>query len=368
MTRVCNLASKLISIPSYVGPESDEKAIGEFIYQWMKENTNLRVEKQPVQGGRCNIVAFGSGSPRLLLAGHIDTVEPRAGWTTDPRKPVVKNDRLYGLGSADMKGSLAAGLCALAQTRDTAGIMFLAYCDEEYDFAGMKAFVGEYKNKIKPRLIVSLDGAYGAIGNGCRGLIEASFRLRGSSGHAGRPEAGVNAIMAGTNCIAKLKRQLAAKQGDTFLGPTSLNVAYCQGGLDLDGGRYGRQGNNIADIAEFVLDIRPARIGLTAASIRSLLEGYARSAKLRLEDWTIRHDLGSWLSSADELAEQGIAGILRPSQGYIDVQMLWEAFDRVPCCTIGAGNPELAHKPNEYIELADIEELQTTVERMLSQK
>lgn len=368
MTQVLDLARKLISIPSYVGPGCDEQAIGEFIFLWLKENTKLKIEKQPVTGGRFNVIAKGPGEPRILLVGHIDTVEPRAGWSTEPLKTVIKDQRLYGLGASDMKGSLAVGLSFLSSLKDTTDMMFLAYCDEEYDFAGMRAFVREYGGKITPERIVSLDGSYGSIGNGCRGLIEVSFRLRGTSGHAGRPEAGVNAIMTGVNCLSKLKRQLATKYGDPLLGPTTLNVAYCQGGLDLGNSSYGRQGNNIADIVEFVLDIRPARVELTAESVKSLLSDYLRTAKLTLEDWSVRHDLGSWFTPAQELFSRGVTGEYRPSLGYIDVQMLWEAFGRVPCFTIGAGIGELAHKPDEYVPVSNLDELLITCEQLLNRK
>lgn len=314
MNKVVELTKQLISIPSWVGPGSDEQKIGQFIYDWLKSNTSLDVIKQPVQDGRFNVVTTNNSPIRLLLVGHMDTVESRASWTTDPWTPTIKNDRLYGLGSTDMKGSLAAGMVALSKSNNTDGVMFLAYCDEEYDFAGMRVFIEEYRNKIQPKAILSLDGSAGQVGIGCRGLIEVSFRLRGKSGHAGRPDAGVNAITGGINCINKLKRQLATKYSDFTLGPTTLNLAYCQGGLDTGSG-YGRQGNNIADLAEFVLDIRPAKPELTAGKVKSLIKKYLPGTKLILEDFTVRHDLGSWVTSSSELVKFKLDGVLEPSRG-----------------------------------------------------
>lgn len=367
MLDVAELTKQLISIPSWVGTGCDEKNIGAFIYEWLQRNTNLQVIKQPVKDGRFNVIATDGSPTRTVLVGHMDTVEPRAGWTTDPWTPIIKNDRLYGLGATDMKGSLAAGMVALADTPNSRGVMFLAYCDEEYDFAGMRAFIGEYQNKIQPETIYSLDGSAGQVGIGCRGLIEVSFRLRGKSGHAGRPEAGVNAIVSGVNCLNKLKRQLTTKYSDPALGPTSLNLAYCQGGLDTGSG-YGRRGNNIADLAEFVLDIRPANSLLTADRVNKLLLAYAKSAKLTLENWTVRHDLGSWITLKEMLIPQlGQEMRYEPSLGYIDTQMLWETFGRVPCATIGAGNLALAHKPNEYVEIEDLDQTRLNILQIFGQ-
>lgn len=363
---VTDLASELISIPSWVGVGCDEKNIGEFIYQWLLVNTNLNVIKQPVKDGRFNVLAFDDAPTELLLVGHMDTVEPRAGWVTDPFSPTIKNDRLYGLGATDMKGSLAAGLTALTESKSTIGIMLLAYIDEEYDFSGMRQFVKEYKEKIKPEIVVSLDGSFGQVGIGCRGLIEASFKLRGKTGHAGRPELGVNAITSGINLITKLKRQLAAKYSDPVLGISTLNLAYCQGGLDTGSGVLGRQGNNIADLAEFVLDIRPASSELTAQKVRKIIESYLPGTKLTLEDWVVRHDLGSWLTPKSELADLDLSGSYEPSLGYIDLQMIWEALGRVPCLTIGAGNLTLAHTPNEYVEINNLEKTKEIVCQILN--
>jgi acetylornithine deacetylase/succinyl-diaminopimelate desuccinylase-like protein len=369
MTKILDLAKQLVTIPSWVGKSYDEIKIGQFIYDWLRANTNLQVVKQLVTGGRFNVIAFDNKPTKLLLVGHFDTMEDRAGWTTDPWTPVVKNDRLYGLGATDMKGSLATMLTAVSELKNTDGLMVLCYIDEEYDFAGMRQFIKEYKDKIEPTQIVSLDGSAGQIGTGCRGLIEVSFRLRGQTGHAGRPEAGVNAIVSGLNCINKLKRQLATKYTEPNLGVTTLNVAYCQGRLDNGAGGYGRQGNNIADLAEFVLDIRTASNVLNAEKVLEILLSYASAGKLQLENWVVRHDLGMW-STPKELLLSFFGNEYRyePSLGYIDTQMLWNSFGQVPCCTIGAGNLALAHKPNEYVEIANLESTKLLVEKIIQRR
>lgn len=362
MTKTLDLAKELIAIPSWVGPGCDEIKVGEFIYDWLRANTKLSVVKQPVKDGRFNVIAYDGSPTRLLLAGHIDTVESRAGWLSDPWIPVVKNDRLYGLGATDMKGSLAAMLTAVSEAQNTQGLMVLCYIDEEYDFAGMRAFVKAYVGKINPELVVSLDGYKDVIGTGCRGLIEVNFRLRGRSGHAGRPEMGINAIVSGMNCLNKLKRQLATKYSDPELGLSTLNVAYCQGGLDLGNGTLGRQGNNIADIAEFVLDIRPATGMLDANKIFDLLSEYARAAKLTIEKWTVRHDMGSWSTSQKAIAKAiSLVKSYETFGGYVDTQMIWKAFGNPTCLAIGSSTRSVAHSPNEYVELVDLESTQADI-------
>jgi acetylornithine deacetylase/succinyl-diaminopimelate desuccinylase-like protein len=179
----------------------------------------------------------------------------------------------------------------------------------------------------------------------------------------------VNAIVSGLNCITKLKRLFASVYTDPNLGVTTLNVAYCQGGLDNGQGGYGRQGNNIADLSEFVLDIRTASEELNAKKVRKLLLSYARAAKLELENWVVRHDLGMWSTTKELLIPtHGKEYRYEPSLGYIDTQMLWEAFNKLPCSTIGAGNLALAHQPNEYVETRNLESTKLLVEKIIQRR
>jgi len=356
MTKTLELAKQLISIPSYVGDGCCEIQIANFIFDWLKANTNLTVIKQPVIDGRYNIIATSVGPTKVVLAGHIDTVQAGSDWNTDPFTPVIKNGRLYGRGASDMKGSLAAMLQAVADVKDVKGLMVLIYIDEEYDFVGMKAFIKKYCSSLKPELVISLDGYAGKMGTGCRGLIEVSFKLLGKTGHAGRPDSGINAILNGTNCITKLKRQLATKYSDPVLGTTTLNLAYIQGGLNLGDGIYGRQGNNIADIAEFVLDIRPASPSLGSKQILKLLQKYAASAKLELRDFAVRHDLGAWATPYEDIQKLvDIPGTPETFDGYVDTQMIWSSCGQPVCIAIGAATRALAHATNEYVELNDLE-------------
>lgn len=102
------LLEKLVSINSvYPG----EREIAEFIEECL-ENLGFEVERIRVSAKRFNVLAGkGHGDKALLLYGHMDTVPRVEGWDSDPWKPRVEGDQLYGLGSYDMK----AGLCAILQ-------------------------------------------------------------------------------------------------------------------------------------------------------------------------------------------------------------------------------------------------------------
>lgn len=379
-----SILKDIVSIPSYVrrrdeeGYESDERDMRFYIADFIKRNTTMRVDLQEVVDGRFNVVAQGRGPTRLVLVGHMDTVEPRIGYKHSPFSAVIEDGKLYGLGSCDMKSGLASILSAAATFQDTEGLMLLFYIDEEYDFAGMRSFVRTVEPDLRPDLIVSADGEGMEIVCGCRGLIEVSGHIRGVTGHASRPDSGRNAINGAVKAVNQLKTLLAKKYTSKELGTTSLNLAFLHGGLDLgidERGEsiLGQEGNNIPDLSQFVLDIRPATPDLTAKQVLEDLGALCAQEGFRLEKTKVRHDLGAWASSIDEAqvgleVVKSVVGEVKfcdPSSfGYVDIAMLWQRLRR-PAFVIGPGGKETAHTVNEYVEVDKVYKAQELFRRLI---
>lgn len=370
------LTKKLIAIPSYLGNGVNEKEIGDFIFEYLKKNTDLEVTKQLVKDGRCNIIAKDKYPTKLLWCGHIDTVQLQNGWEINALEPFEKDGKLYGLGASDMKSGIAVILSAVANMKDTKGLMLLFYVDEEYDFLGTKIFVEEYQEKIKPKYIISGDGKSLSIGNACRGLIEIRGIVKGQTGHASQPEKGKNAILRSVQAINKFNNYVRQKYSNTNLLSVT-NLAFLQGGLDQRKNRndtmvLGREGNNISDIAEFVLEIRPANEALNATRSLKLLTDFFKEEELAIESLRIRHDLGSWMTEKTQLKKfEKIIGKTTPvkyldptTYGFIDLQLLWNAFGKVPCFTFGAGI-DMGHRPNEYTYIQNILETEKVYQNII---
>lgn len=360
------LTKKLMAIPSYVDKEHDEVEISTFLFNYFKKLRKFEVIKQKVSRRRFNLIIKDKYPTKTIFCGHLDTVQPKAGWKTDPLKSVIKNNAIFGLGASDMKGNLAALISAFSKVEKSRGLMLLLYVDEEYDMSGMKKFILEYRNKLKPATIISADGKGFCLGNGCRGLIEITFIVQGKTGHASLPLSGINAITSAQKVVEKLGNLLKERYSDPFLGQSTCNLAFLHGGLNLgislDGEiKFGREGNNIPDIAEFVLDIRPASVKLDSREVISLVKKLIKEQRLKLIDYKVRHDHRSWITPIKKLnlIENSIKSLmpikyLDPSDyGYIDTQMAWEVFNKPVCLTFGAG-PDMAHKPNEFIKIEDI--------------
>lgn len=372
-----DLIKKLISIPSFVDGKTDEQKIGQFIFEYLQKFPFLKVEKQMVKNGRFNIIAKDAYPTRLLLNGHMDTVQPKSGWLTDQYNPVIKNGKLYGLGAADMKSNVAAMLSVLQKFEKTKGLTMLFYIDEEYDFLGMKTFIEKYQSKLKPEVIISGDGNDMTIGNGCRGLIEITIRAKGLSGHASQPSVGKNAIVLSVKAINQLKSYLTKNYASTELGKTTCNLAYLQGGLYLGEKDkkliIGREGNNIADIAEFVLDIRTADEKLDANTVIQIMKDLLQQNELSLLQAVIRHDAMPWITPKKQLTQiEEIVQQVTPVRyknpginGYSDMQMIWEAFGKIPTFTFGAGSGKTCHQANEYIRIQDIQNLEAIYQQLI---
>ncbi|HEX3568430.1 MAG TPA: M20/M25/M40 family metallo-hydrolase [Candidatus Saccharimonadales bacterium] len=366
------LAKRLIALPSYVDDACDETCAQDFLADYLRATfPEMSVEKQYIAGSRrYNLLLKGNKNPKLFALGHIDTVQPKAGWRTDPLAPTIRCGKLYGLGAADMKSSLAAFLWAVAQEKRTISLDDLAiliYVDEEYDFAGIRRFVGDAQSQTyAPRLTLSLDGEL-AVGSGCRGLIEIRFAVTGKSGHAANPALGINAITESMAAITTLARSFDAYT-DVGLGSTTLNVAAMRGGVRLKEAngvvRWLKEGNVIPDTAEIVLEVRPAIATVDATYVMTLLREQLSRRGLILGETTVRHDISPWPACKDKKSiellkkvynETGVPFRLsdRKLQGYIDAQMVAESI-AVPTFIIGTGG-ENKHGANECVPTANID-------------
>lgn len=365
-----DLTSKLISIPSWVDDKTNEAQLGEFIYDFLTKNTSLRVKKEFVTKNRFNIIAQNDNDIETLVIGHIDTVQPSENWTMNPISPKIINGKLFGLGSTDMKSGVAVMLKTATSKKLKPNTGFLFYIDEEYNFIGINKFIDDYKNKINPKKIISLDGLNLSISNGCRGLIEITCTIEGKSGPAAVPKCGINAITNSFIILDKLSDWLS-KFNDPNFGSTSINVAYINGGQYQGKNKYdlilGKQGNIIANICQFTIDIRPSVNSLNSKKIIEFINQQSNKLGVKLYDYSVHYDYQSWLTPKNKI-DISINKFNQIDQtGYIDIQLLWQRFKQIPCFTIGAGSINQAHKTDEFVEIDKLIKLQQIVDKLLIQ-
>jgi len=363
------ILKQLIKIPSYVDTQNNEEEIGRWIEKFLQEKTKLKFVRQFFEKKRFNLIAGNLTDPKVLITCHMDTVQPSQNWLTNPLKPILKGGRIYGLGTSDMKSGLAILLSTITKLDNPKG-MYLFYGDEEYDFKGMKKFIQEYQNKIAPKLIVSLDGEGLQISNSCRGLIEMTIEARGKSGHAAEPSSGINAISQSQEVISKLKRWLG-KFSSSSLGRSTLNVAFILGGTKTKNDQPVGEGNIIANYCKYTIEIRVANENLNAQKIKRFIKIESNKLGLKITNIGIRHDLGNWITPKSQLESIIKAAFrnqtVKRESGYLDIQMLWQVFGKVPTFAFGCGEKEMAHKENEYVKGANLIKAEKFCRQLLSQ-
>jgi len=373
--QVIKLTRQLISIPSYLSSKTGEEKIGNFVFSYLNQFPYFKVKKQKINKKRFNVVAETSGMPRLFLAGHLDTVQPKQGWSKNQFQGTIKDRKLYGLGSCDTKGGVAAILDALSDFKKISNLTLLFYCDEEYDFKGMKQFIKKSNKKIGD-LAVLVEPTDLKIWNTHRGLIEIYFSIQGKSGHAADQKSGKNAIGGMIKILNSLREWLNNFSNGIF-GSPALNIAYLRGGLYLgkvnNEAKLGKEGNNIADFAEAVIDIRTTKKELRAKLVMAQIEKFLKQRGYKLLNFSIRHDFAPLYTDSAELKilEKVLLKILAkvnyldPSKkGYSDGQLLQEKF-KIPVVYLGPKGTD-AHGIDEWVDIISLKKLRQIFSELIA--
>ena len=224
--------------PALVSGGAGEQAIAEFLSGFLKSE-GIRSELQQVAPGRFNVVAAVQGSrpgPRVLLNGHLDTVSIAG--MKQPLVPVLKDGRVYGRGSQDMKGGLAAAvsaLLALARRRDDwQGEVVLAAVADEEDLSLGTTWLLEHWPKERPfDFALVLEPTDLQVATAHKGFAWVEVTTSGKAAHGSRPAEGVDAIRLMGQILGhldRLDRDLQRRPLHPLLGSGSLHASLIQGG------------------------------------------------------------------------------------------------------------------------------------------
>ncbi|MFA6160738.1 MAG: M20 family metallopeptidase [Patescibacteria group bacterium] len=371
------LTEKLVSFPSFVDGKNNERSVSDFLLDFTKEKlTWMESVIQEVSPGRINILIKDRYPTRLLVVDHVDTVIPGDDWQSDPLVAHKKNGKLFGLGTSDSKGNIAAFLTALQTFGRTKGLAMLFYVDEEYAFKGMKKFINsDIAASINPKVIVSIDGSSSALGIGCRGLVDFIVRIKSPSGHSANPK-NCGSIMPLLETYKAFREWLNKRQGSK-LPIASAQMASVKAGLKIGGDFkhpiFADTGNQIPNFAEARIEVR-TDIGTELQDIKKFWQnalkdfvGISYSFDLLLD----YPGYSTTIEDAKEIVdaintELGSTPTLDISKfGYLDMAMLRQKYPNALLCSFGLGAQDAAHKANEYIDINALEKGESVYLRIL---
>lgn len=383
-------AADLVRIPTINPPGDAYRECAEFIGGQLArcgfEIEYITADGRPEHTSthpRVNVVGTRAGErprPVIHLNGHFDVVPPGDGWTVDPFGGVVREGRLYGRGSCDMKAGIAAAVFASEAIR-RAGIRLPATIEvsgtvdeESGGFAGVAwlAQRGRIAASRTDYVIIPEPLNVDRICIGHRGVYWFEVATEGRIAHGSMPFLGVSAIDHMGRLFQAIQDELMPRlAGRTTSVPVvppsarhaTININAVEGGQDIDG----IQTPCVADRCRAIIDRRfllEEGFDATRAEIVELLEGVAARTpgfRYRLTDLMVvppvRTPVDSPLLPALDHAIRRVLGRsaeLIASPGTYDHKHVVRLAGLEQCVAYGPGILELAHQPDEWCGINDL--------------
>ncbi|MEJ2164194.1 MAG: M20/M25/M40 family metallo-hydrolase [Desulfobacterales bacterium] len=383
-----NLTAALVRINSVWDPVAgtSEQAAAEYVFNWAQEQ-GFEAHPEEVAPGRSNVIlawAAGSGNRRLMFEGHTDVVTPGdvSAWKYDPFGAEIVGRKMYGRGTNDTKGNLAAMLIAMAAVKSSGvrlagSIIGGVLCDEEDQMLGVRHFI-ESGHADTITAAVICEPQDGLICTTQKGAVRARFTIEGRMSHGAMPLSGLNTAPAVAGLISalhELERRAVRQPGrDEHLGWPSFTPTVIQapstGAAQL---------NVMPGEAQVLADIRTVP-GQSHPEILKDLENMAfeieqkvrqnyvdydklldlkraHDLKIRLKIFTDRpctltdrNDpvvrAADWATRRVSVKEPVYGGV----PGATDGTFLW-ALKNIPIVTMGAGDRQVPHQVDEWVDL-----------------
>jgi acetylornithine deacetylase/succinyl-diaminopimelate desuccinylase-like protein len=245
---VFELTRELIDIPSLTGEELE---VGQYLAKFLEE-LGYHVEKHEVAEDRFNVIATTRESPRIVFSTHMDTVPPFIESSED-------EEFIYGRGSCDAKGIIAAQIVAAERLRDEGmnDIGLLYTVDEEMSSIGAQA-ANEHPLAPECRYLINGEPTDNRLAIGTKGSVRAFITTEGRAAHSAYPEAGESAIEKLLDILETIRH--CEWPEDSFFGTTTCNIGVLVGGT---------RPNVIPDKARAELQIR---LGIDIEHVKKVLE------------------------------------------------------------------------------------------------
>jgi succinyl-diaminopimelate desuccinylase len=343
-----------------INPPGMERACAQHLGASL-EDAGFRVAYHEFAEARTSLIAQiggDAGRPPLCFTGHLDTVPlGHAHWTRDAFAGEADGDRLYGRGSTDMKGGIAAFVAAAVELAPhlerSPGLTLVITAGEEIGCEGAKFLADRgLLDRAGAIVIAEPTANYPYVGH--KGLAWFEIETTGVTAHGSMPEVGDNAILKMAGVIADLQRFEFPVATHAVMGKPTLNVGTIHGGLNT---------NSVPDEARITVDTRTVP-GVDHVHLCKSLETLVapRGAHVRkIVDVPSLYTEPSneWVQQVFDACTPFLES--RPTPRTItfstDGADLKRGFGgATPAVILGPGEPRLAHQTDEWCSLARIEQ------------
>jgi len=307
-----------------------------------------------------------NGKKPIILSGHTDVVPVSKGWSSDPFTATIKDNKLFGRGSCDMKGFIACTLAYAKIFKETALDRDIHFCytfDEETACIGAPLLIKELKKRnIKNGICIIGEPTNMKIIDGHKGMNEYTIHFGGLAGHSSKPDKGVNAIEYASRYVNKLleirKELIKRAPKDCIFDPphSTLSIGGISGGIAH---------NVIADKCKVEWETRPVNKSdadfVTNEIDKFVNEELLPNMKKVFPDSFIKKEIIGEVIGFEKLDESEACEFVTSITGDNSREVVsfgTEAglFQEIGISTVvcGPGSIEQAHKIDEFIELNEI--------------
>lgn len=294
----------------------------------------------------------------LLFACHLDVVGPGAEpWEHPPFSGLQRDGRVYGRGATDMKGGIAAIVEAVRQIADSGvrllgDILFVATAGEETDSCGATRFLegcsasGEYAGVIVP------EPTDFEIVTAHRGMLWLQIATKGVTAHGSNPNLGVNAINSARTLLNELQTYAPKAEPHELLGGCSMSINTIAAGNEI---------NVVPDKCTIGIDFRTLP-GQNHADILADLEEIFRRLKAADPKFDAEIKIVRQVKPLETDSGSAFVRKFCNTLGAAQTKAVGFTTDgpyfaqlAAPVVIFGPGKGEICHKPNEYIQISDVE-------------
>ena len=351
-------------VPGAPGEAEVARALAAVLDEW-----GFSVEITEAAPGRPNVVArIGPrDGPALMLNGHLDVVGVE-GMVHEPFAADIRSGRIYGRGSADMKGGLAA-MCAaatVASERSNAQVIIAAVADEEYESLGLRSLLD---SGLSADAAIVTEPTRLAICPAHRGFAWIDVAFTGRAAHGSRYDIGIDAILHAGLLLAELD-ELEQTRSDglthPLLGRASLHASKIHGGVGM---------STYPERCDLAIERRTLPGESSEQALREIAGACERirarrpafNAQVRLNtaqapsDVAVDAPIVKRLRSA--LESESIPVKIEGLSAWTDAALLNEAG--IPAVCFGPGDISLAHAAEEYVPVTDIEQATRVLTRVV---
>lgn len=363
--KLLEMIEQLISIPSVSSTQAEfdtsNQPVIDCLANWLND-LGFQTEIVSSSKDKSNLIAWigpdgNRGDDGLVLSGHTDTVNyDQIGWNSEPFKATNIDNKLYGLGTADMKSFLAIAIEAAKEFTNQElkqRLTIVATADEECTMQGARTLFDNNK-KLGRYCIIGEPTDLTPV-NQHKGIFMESIRLLGQAGHSSDPSLGNNALDGMRAVLIELeifKQELAKKYiNHNFIVPIpTLNLGHIHGGDNP---------NRICAECELHIDVRPLP-GMQIEPLRD--EIHERVTKigdelgLRCEFTALFDGVPAFKTPSDSKIVQLTKLLTGKNEKAVAFGTEGPYFNSMGMETIvlGPGSIDQAHQPNEYLELSSI--------------